>query len=401
MIRWTKIISFSLSTALLIAFFVGLGLHHIEQSIHCGQLLYCVDNYWANFWLTSYSDGYTRRALWGQIMAWTIPHNFDAKTLNKIAAIIPLLILSLFSSILMRSRSDIKFFAFFVLTWFACPGTSVLFETLGDPLQICMLLFLLTAVSQSQLPRKIALPLAVLSGIASALIHEASIFLLIPAYILLWRKSCPTKHTLLLCVFIEFILCGIFVLFTSEQPVTTSTRYILTANNTAYHLPTIALPKFSVLLATELQTYLGNIDGILYAAKNFLTTILYPLSATYALSLCTNRFLYLRYFLSLYTLSLPLYLIAHDWGRFAVYSFIASVTLTTLTPDSAVKMNTKPIPRRLGMIMLILPVIYQAHSNYRVDGLKTTDIIIIAATMMSVVTVLYIRQKNNIARKLT
>jgi hypothetical protein len=43
--------------ALIIVAFLA-SLFNIIRAIHCGQNTGCVDPYWANFWLISYSDGY-------------------------------------------------------------------------------------------------------------------------------------------------------------------------------------------------------------------------------------------------------------------------------------------------------------------------------------------------------
>ena len=45
-----------------------LAIFNVSQVLYCQQKLGCINEYWAQFWLTSFDDGYTRRAFLGQLM---------------------------------------------------------------------------------------------------------------------------------------------------------------------------------------------------------------------------------------------------------------------------------------------------------------------------------------------
>lgn len=75
--------------------FLGLFLavFNISQVLYCQQKLGCINEYWAQFWLTSFDDGYSRRALLGQLMRQLIGLEIPYQYINILGFLSAALIL--------------------------------------------------------------------------------------------------------------------------------------------------------------------------------------------------------------------------------------------------------------------------------------------------------------------
>ena len=164
-------------------------LWNIRRAVACQEATVCVDQYWADFWLTSYADGYLRRGLLGQVVRVLSDGTVTWLTLNIVAAVLAVAMLTMVYVRYFRGRlpePNWRAEAFLVL---AGPPTMVVLETLGDPLHLALLVVFGGLIFAESLPRGAALAILVPAAIVAALIHEASIALLWPVVLAaaLWR----------------------------------------------------------------------------------------------------------------------------------------------------------------------------------------------------------------------
>ena len=99
---------------------------NLRESIRCGQTTGCVDKYWADFWLISYSDGYLRRALLGEVVSLLFDTTVDYRVINLLALLIAAAVLIPVYAIYLR-RWKISAALPFALV--VCGPTTMLFST--------------------------------------------------------------------------------------------------------------------------------------------------------------------------------------------------------------------------------------------------------------------------------
>jgi hypothetical protein len=97
--------------------------------------------------------------------------------------------------------------------------------------------------------------------------------------------------------------------------------------------------------------------------------------------------------------SSPLYVIAHDWGRFAIHTFLLSMIVSLKMPK-ATGITKLPILGRLTYKLWLLgeiigrtpaplyfvPIMFWSHGYYRVNGLLWDNSILLISSMLLVIT---------------
>src|SRR5262249_20023467 len=150
-----------------------------------GQATICVHPYWLEGWLLDYAGGIHRRGLLGALTRLVFPAQLDVVALNAVAiggcvgSIAAL-------AILLHRTSATPWARPALAVLLATPVCSLLFEVLGDSLEVVLALFVALAFAL----RRSASPAARLAACAAfalvaVAIHEAAIFLFVPAAILI------------------------------------------------------------------------------------------------------------------------------------------------------------------------------------------------------------------------
>ena len=274
-----------------------------------------IGSYFAGFYSVTYASGGRRRALIGSILAAVHPRGFSLRALNILGLLVLIILLAFFIKAVLLANSDTTLKQR-LLYLALCGGVliSIQWEVLGDLLQIDILLFLLMSMLLRRFIRHagLRLGLAILLLIPLALVHEAALFLF-PAFLPFVSGKRPELRQFAVPIAFAVVLLGISLRWGGAPHDGTHTT--ATAQASAQNTKT---PPFSVLLEEEGGHDFGSARLIAAFGSRFVR-ILSLLSA--CLIVCTTALGsrakgFLQTFLRALLISLPLWLIAHDWGRF-------------------------------------------------------------------------------------
>jgi hypothetical protein len=304
--------------------FLGLllAIFNISQVLYCQQKLGCINEYWAQFWLTSFDDGYSRRALLGQLMRWLIGVEIPYQYINILGFLAAVLILGFLLVWYFRQYLKERWVIPCAMLM-SGPSATLLFEVLADPLQLCFIVLLPFLFIQKY--RFIALAYGLVAGVVMIAIHEASIFIFIPAVFLIYQLSNSRGLKIKNIIFYVVIIASLYMFVLDSQIVDAHSMSILAKDGSVFTLYQSSLPSFGTLLQEELLFYFGSLKGIIYFLLKILRVTFWPilfLSVAYVFLKDRKS---LKIFIILLLISSPLYVIAHDWGRFAIYSFFLSL----------------------------------------------------------------------------
>lgn len=353
---------------------------NIRRAIHCGQLSGCVDPYWADFWLISYADGYERRALAGSLMRALHPGSISSLALNIVAFSIAASCLALFVYSI-RSKITATNSLLPMAALALGPTVTTFFEALGDTLQLCFMATIAYLLVCRSLRGAAVFVVPVFVSLLVTMIHEASIFLFVPAIYWCHRAS-QGKQARLTWAAILILSCAALavLLLNNQKPEQVGIPLVL--NDASLHLPPEnSLPSFLQLLNREF-TYYSGAEGLQRFAYRAVGTLLWPVLMLLGWMYFFRDRNAARVFGYLLVLSLPLYPVARDWGRFAIFTLLLSLAISTWQSRGAYQ--TQPtsqagaIPRIAGLAELlfskpgfatVFPALFLAHQQYRVDGL--------------------------------
>jgi hypothetical protein len=304
----------------------------LHNNLHKGSLL--VDPYWVGFYVTNYKDGFRRRALLGSLCRLISPHGISVIAINIVA------LLAAFFLAVLLIRSFIRISAtpsyqtsLFTFAFFASALTAMFFETLGDTLQIAFVVFLLAILLATRCNAgvKVRLFLGLCLVCIGFFIHEASLFFLTPALPFLIRRR-PRLNDFIIPSLLLAALLGLAVHWSHVQPDLTY-RAILVPRQSQL-TQAFDTPDFKTLQQSELQDDFGSIHNIIRFASRCLRLLVLLFAGVVAVSNCLSRKHFDHFLLALGCILLynaPLWLIAHDWGRFLAYSFFFAIVVTALS----------------------------------------------------------------------
>jgi hypothetical protein len=372
----------------LLAMSIGLALFafNVTKALHCGQITGCVDMYWANYWLISYTDGFDRRALLGQVVRTLFRDPIQYVALNALAVAIAAIILCwIYWAYFSRQFGGGRLVPFLIIL--SGPTSTIFFEVLGDPLHLSFLAVLCYSAVARAVPTVPNAILALLAACVVVLIHEASIFIFLPAIYLIFCITTGREASFVVAAVATVTLAiGIALALNAQMP-TGRGLGLVVANGTIAHASVQVLPSFVVLLADELESHFGSLDALQNFACKVLGVSVWPLLALEVLERFHRNELVPKVFRSLLLLSLPLYVIAHDWGRFTIYTLMLSLLVSAVasgkeSPGVSGKFLVRvdlpdPLKRKVfgQNLVLLFPLFYFAHPDYRLDGLTRDNLI--------------------------
>jgi hypothetical protein len=269
------------------------------------------------------------------------------------------------------------------------PSATLLFEVLIDPLQICFIILLPFLFIQKY--RFIALIYGLISSVIMIAIHEASIFIFMPALFLIYKFSNNKQVKIKNIIFYTVCIALLYAVVLDTQIVDAHSMAIVAKDGSLFTLYKSSLPSFSSLLSEEMAFYFGSLKGVIYFLLKILRVTFWPL-----LFLCV-AFVFLkdrkslRFFFILLLVSSPLYLIAHDWGRFAIYSFLLSLICSFFYGGEGINLGKldKVIDFYLEKfqsqysVVALFPLLYISYDSYRIHGLSmaNTNYILMAISL--------------------
>jgi hypothetical protein len=233
-------------------------------------------------------------------------------------------------------------------------------------------------------------------GLIVVMFHEASIFLLLPAIYLIYCLSIEERPGYLLLTILIILLTIGVVLFLNAQEPSTLGLALTTNNSTEYFAPNNTMPPLINLLKSEYLYYFGSAVGPIRLIFKILGAFLWPVMTLLAIGHIFKTETIFRIFVYLLLPSLPLYIIAHDWGRFAIYTLCTSFVLYGIVPEK----RTELLPFFVNRIsevsfrfthflfgsttsMIILVLVFYSHPSYRIDGLTKQSVILIVISIMA------------------
>jgi hypothetical protein len=316
--------------------------------------------YFAYQWSVSYGNGFTRRGLLGSLLRMV---HLDNGSYLLIAACGWLITLALF---LLVARTLLHLLAplepmtrsvLLIVLLLSPVTTGILVQTTGDPIQLILLAYITLTLFIFKIGRGVILPFLVLSlfGAASVLIHEASVFFVAPPLLLVslfFRRSRVDHAALVGYIFGAVPAMLMVIYFTQNHAMPAVAPMHLGATPMISHSK-MELGTFSSLLAEEnAARFHSGIRGYLLTARDAVGALLLPLFFVFLMSRLSHR-RYLFTFLISLLISAPLWMIAHDWGRFSSCLFILTlVGLPSNTSESTLP-QAGLTPVLLGILLVL------------------------------------------------
>jgi hypothetical protein len=365
--------------------------------------------YWATHWARDYSDGFIRRGLLGELIQ-TLGGDNTGYALITVGSWIVALGLALVAiDALWRLTRPLGRLEAMVLTAavLLSPATlGILLETLGDPLQLILLVYILAA--RFVLPGRnlfVIIPVFALLGLFMSLTHEASVFFVLPALgvqALILRRNFSTWAALGACLATSAIVVGVLFLTNIAEPPTSNPVLHL---GTAQFIYEGKFDSFANLLGEELTRMFGSgPKGLVETAARIGGAVFIPIFL--AALVIVVRFgaprssegSQIRTVLAFALVMLavtPMMLIAHDWGRFFAYIFLvflAAIADTTMSESG----KTSPAPGAYGLlaggVLLAGLTTTDLLRDYRMDGLWSQPRLMLACLLVGALSGLWMLQ---------
>ena len=359
-----------------------LAIFNISQVLYCQQKLGCINEYWAQFWLTSFDDGYSRRAFLGQLMRQLIGVEIPYQYINVLGFLSAALILGFLLVWYFRQYLKERWVIPCAMLM-SGPSATLLFEVLADPLQICFIVLLPFLFIQRY--RFIALAYGLFAGVIMIAIHEASIFIFIPAIFLIYQLSNNQQLNIKNIIFFVAIIALLYAVALDSQIVDAHSMSILAKDGSVFTLYQSSLPSFGTLLRDEILFYFGSVKGIIYFLLKILRVTFWPILFLFVAYIFLKDRKSLKIFIILLLISSPLYVIAHDWGRFVIYSFILSLICSFFYLGKEISFGRLDekidvLVRKLKLqypVVALFPLLYISYDSYRIHGLSMANTIYI------------------------
>ncbi len=305
-----------------------------------------IDPYWNSFFYMTFAQGFRRRALVGSLLAGVLHHPPSYLLLNVLCLAVIGAMLAIFGrSVVKVTRVGSWTQAAMLVALLSGCLVTPSWEVFGDLLQVDLLVFFLAAIVLCAVPSQAIRLLAGTSVLVAAFfVHEASLFLLAPFLPFLLKRR-PRFSQYALVGSLAVLLLGLALLW-SRAPVTSTSTPVQQAQPAQQTAGTPeAPPPLPVLLRSEVKHDLGSVRLQLAFASRIVRILLVLSAALVAIGqvLPADTFLlYGRVFQTALLFSLPLWLIAHDWGRFTSYLVMLSFVITSLHSQSDPGLTPEP-----------------------------------------------------------
>ena len=381
----------------LLFFGLLLAVFNISQVLYCQQKLGCINEYWAQFWLTSFDDGYSRRALLGQLMRQLIGIEIPYQYINILGFLSAALILGFLLVWYFRQYLKERWVIPCAMLM-SGPSATLLFEVLADPLQICFIVLIPFLFIQKY--RFIALLYGLIAGAIMIAIHEASMFIFIPAIFLIYQSSSDQQLKIKNVIFYVSIIALIYAVALDSQKVDAHSMSILAKDGSVFTLYQSSLPSFGALLREELLFYFGSVKGVIYFFLKIFRVTFWPILFLFVAFVFLKDRKSLKIFIILLLISSPLYVIAHDWGRFAIYTLFLSLICSFFFKGKDINLGW--LDQRIDLlvskfklqysVVALFPLLYISYDSYRIHGLSMANTIYI---LMAIAMYFYILKSPN------
>ena len=319
--------------------YFGCALTSLLTGNHCqNRPTQCMDPFWLEAWLLQPQHGFHVRGLLGLLTHLTTPRGPDVLVLNIIALLISIGVVATLACWLYR-RATTLWGRLAIAVLLGSPPCAVFFAQLGDPLSIVLALFLVTLWClrriDNQIGRWLVAGAFCVVGVA---IHEASIFLFLPAIVLVCaEQGPPTRASYIKYAVLAMPFLLLAVIPNSVRP--PDPQFHAFNSLTGEIIPHQAkpFPSYREMIPEVWAFYVSTprraaIFALKFARVWPFQLLVMLLVAGLIVRGAAARALWRRW-LYLYVCSIPLYLVAVDWGRFSTLTFWIAI-LATLARDS-------------------------------------------------------------------
>jgi hypothetical protein len=303
---------------------------------HCWwRPMLCIDPYFLEAWLLNDRHGFRARELLGVITHALFPGGPDVVVLSIVAVAVCIIVVAALVRILyVQSTTVWGRLAIAVLV--ASPLCALFFQVAGDPLTFVFAAFLVAAfLIREDSPASARIVVTAAFCLLAVALHEAAIFLFFPALVLV---AFPGKRGPNWVAFIKYLaiaapaLILVVLSHTASLPDPSYRAFNPLTGAVIPHLPD-PFPSYTVLLQQELTHHFGTPLGLLKFLVKFPLVWCMPflglaLVSGVILRQQPYRMMLLLNWLFLSLCSVPLYVIARDWGRFSGYTFWLTMLVT-------------------------------------------------------------------------
>jgi hypothetical protein len=361
-----------------------------------------MDVYWVEAWLVDSSHGLHARGLLGAITHWLARNGPDVVVLNIIVVLVSIgIIATLVSWLYARAPTQWSRLAIAVLL--ASPLCALFFEELGDPLMVAFATFLVALFwVRRTTSRAVRIIVAVVFSFLVVTVHEAALFLFVPALALIGFGA-PRPGYAALLKFAALAVPLLIAIVITKTPNLPETNYRSYNSLTHEVIPRDRepFPVYSELLRDEADNYFGSpvklLQFVLKFPRVWCITLL-GLVLISGLFAGGNARMLWAHWLYLSFCSLPLYVIAHDWARFSVITFwLAVITMWPRAQDPGEPASAafsralqRVIPERMpadavvfGVVGTLILGANALYPDYGINGMPAASLPIVVPTFIA------------------
>ncbi|MEB3259994.1 MAG: hypothetical protein VKP63_05120 [Cyanobacteriota bacterium] len=342
----------------------------------------CLDPYWVNQWLKNYGAGFVKRGFLGEMSIHLFGDRINLFVLNllALALIIALAYGVVFLLVSIGRREALSASCVFVsLLWLTPVGRS-LAETALDPLQVSIALLILAVILtiRSQWHDYWRDTVLMMSFLLSILVHEGSFLLLLPACVVVGRKSWVWWIGLGIAVATTFAFSG-------EEPLMSQSliagRLIGFNPHTGLEISYRAggaiasQVSFFSNLKMEVMRYVAEPMEIAGDAYRTLVLIFfYALCIISWLQVISGQaaMSFFKIWLLYIPVTFPFFFITHDWVRYGVVNLLSCLVCTSAlvasvpagSTDAAIENRQRPSKTLVHwpwLLLLLMALIFGPH----------------------------------------
>jgi hypothetical protein len=360
--------------------------------------------YYALQWTVHYDNGFCRRGLPGAVLRLLHLDNGNYVLIAFFGWAITLALYGLVVRAVLRLVAPLPPHtrAVLLVILLLTPATTgILVQATADPLQLILLALVTLFATLVHPGRNLALVSCAFAafGAVSILVHEASLFFVGPALLVtaLVRRKSPVDGAALAGYILGALPALLLMLHFSER---NGPAAITPLQYRSVIIPATSefrVEKFSALLARENADHFhSGVRGYVLMLRNAIGTLVLPLFLGLVVSHTTSRALGGRFqsrrrnmlvFAFPLLLCSPLWIIGHDWGRYASYVFTLSlVVLSSDVPSPAAAANQESVELPAFAIgaLLVLSGVTTSHilTNYLLKGLGDDTNTLVASLLL-------------------
>ena len=376
-------------------------------SVHFG--LHGPGGYWAFQWPRDYSHGFIRRGLLGEVVRRVGLDNTNYLTVTVLSWTVSLLLYVFFARSvrqLLREMAAVESLLLAAVLLLSPITTGMFLEITGDPLMVVLLGYVLLHLflTRGRFPAAAEFAVCAVFGAVSIFIHEASLFFFAPAIGVVCLVLGERRRVAPLAGYLLAALPAVLiVVFATQHGSSQEAVPMLHWRGVVAYAAPDQYPSFSSLAATDNAANFGRgVYGLAKMVYRFVSCLIVPaflalvvVKSSFGVSATVSKKATLAILIPA-VCCLPLFAIAHDWGRFFAFQFILAIThLGTWKsglPGKATRMEFGSV----GAALVIAGITTTPVAlTYRVLGLSDSRPIFLATVLIVLGSMLWMRRRDD------